>query len=56
MVPGEGLEPSLPKERDFESLVSTISPPRQILPDYYSEKDVFTRLVLKFITYKPYNG
>lgn len=25
MVPGEGLEPSLPKERDFKSLVSTDS-------------------------------
>ena len=43
LVPGKGLEPSLPKERDFESLVYTIPPPRQVLPRYYSEKDVFTR-------------
>lgn len=37
MVPGEGLEPTLPKERDFKSLVSTDFTIRALKLWYFSE-------------------
>ena len=39
LVPGEGLEPSLPKERDFKSLVSTdfTIQAQEFKPDHFIE-------------------